>query len=221
MGTDTVRALGFYVKQQSSKIEDVKKITKKNRYYKTRTRSLTYSNAAYNKTITKCENKRDKKTKKKDKASFCVECRFTSLVIKSKYRSHHLLCKGLSLQPLHLSSRGVSERMQQIALSQGPATDTRRIHEPRGENERSAGRNVVQMNVPDGGNVLFQGQWAHSAVVLPGTSCIPLAHFGVVASKRVAMWQAARKIDPPRNFQVSINNKCTSTPNTSVDNPWR
>ncbi|KAF0044005.1 hypothetical protein F2P81_003163 [Scophthalmus maximus] len=40
--------------------------------------------------------------------------------------------------------------MQQIALSQGPATDTRRIHEPRGENERSAGRNVVQMNVPDG-----------------------------------------------------------------------
>lgn len=44
------------------------------------------------------------------------------------------------------------------------------------------------------GNVLIQRQSAHSAVVLPGT--FPLAHFGVVALKRVAMRQVARKIHP-------------------------
>lgn len=61
--------------------------------------------------------------------------------------------------------------------------------------------NMMQLYVPDTtGTALIQRQSAHSAVVLPGA--FPLAHFGVVALKRVAMRQVARKIDPELQFQL-------------------
>lgn len=54
---------------------------------------------------------------------------------------------------------------------------------------------------------LIQRQSAHSAVVLPGT--IPLAHFGVVALKWVAMRQVARKIDTELQIQLQRNHQHT------------
>lgn len=62
----------------------------------------------------------------------------------------------------------------------------------------------MQLYVPDTATAaLIQRQSAHSAVVLPGA--FPLAHFGVVALKRVAMRQVARKIDP--ELQVQLKRK--------------
>ena len=60
---------------------------------------------------------------------------------------------------------------------------------------------LCSLYVPDTARTtLIQRQSAHSAVVLPGT--FPLAHFGVVALKRVAMRQVARKNGPRTSSQV-------------------
>lgn len=64
---------------------------------------------------------------------------------------------------------------------------------------------IMQLHVPDTDIIttLIHGQSAHCAVVLPNTS--PLAHFGVVALKRVAMGRVARKMDP--ELQVHLQRR--------------
>lgn len=64
---------------------------------------------------------------------------------------------------------------------------------------------IVQLYVPGTAfkTPFIQGRSAHSAVVLPGT--FPLAHFGVVALKRVAMRLVGRKLDLKSRYNESDN----------------